>query len=287
VPAIDWFEPLTNSIKDSMTELQNIKTSTEQSDDKKSRGLSSLANAIALLKTFSEKDVELGISELSKRLGLAKSTVHRMATTLVIGGLLEKNPANDKYRLGLTLFSLGGLVRRRLDVPSVARPILQELKSELNETVLLGVLDGPEVVYLFHFESTHAIRMQSDIGVRKGSLCTGEGQVMLAFKSDVEIDKALSGPIEQRTNFTITDPDQLRKKLLKIRAQGYCVEDQESEVGMRCIAAPIFNMNGEVVAGVGLAGPIHRMDDDTIIRYIPPVQDTARAVSQRLGYRPF
>ncbi|MEX1216446.1 IclR family transcriptional regulator [Saccharospirillum sp.] len=274
-----------------MSELRHINQKTEKAgnsaDDKKSRGLSSLANAIALLKTFSEKDVELGISELSKRLGLAKSTVHRMATTLVIGGLLEKNTANDKYRLGLTLFSLGGLVRRRLDVPSVARPILQELKSELNETVLLGVLDGPEVVYLFHFESTHAIRMQSDIGVRKEALCTGEGQVILAFKSDVEIDEALSGTIKQRTNYTITDPAELRKKLLRIRAQGYCVEDQESEVGMRCIAAPIFNMNGEVVAGMGLAGPIHRMDEDTILRYVPHVQDTARAVSQRLGYRPF
>lgn len=258
----------------------------EIDSDKKNRGLSSLANAIALLKTFNEKEVELGISELSKRLGVAKSTVHRMATTLVTGGLLEKNPENDKYRLGLTLFSLGGLVRRRLDVPSVARPILQELKSELNETVLLAILDGQEVVYLFHFESTHAIRMQSDIGVRKSALCTGEGQVILAYSSEQVVEQALAEGLPQYTKHTITDPELFRIKLQKIRAQGYCVEDQESEVGMRCIAAPIFNMNGEVVAGMGLAGPIHRMDDDTVGRYAPYVMDTARAVSQRLGYRP-
>ena len=209
-----------------------------------------------------------------------------MATTLVTGGLLEKNPENDKYRLGLALFSLGGLVRRRLDVPSVARPILQELKSELNETVLLGILDGREVVYLFHFESTHAIRMQSDIGVRKSALCTGEGQVILAYSSDREVEEALADGLPRHTEYTITNPDLFREKLQRIRAQGYCIEDQESEVGMRCIAAPIFNMSGEVIAGMGLAGPIHRMEDEVVSRYVPYVMDTARAVSQRLGYRP-
>lgn len=250
-----------------------------------SRGLSSLANAIELLKTFNEKEVELGISELSKRLGLAKSTVHRMATTLVRGGMLEKNPVNDKYRLGLALFSLGGLVRRRLDVSNEARPTLQELKSKLNETVLLGVLDGQDALYLFHFESSHAIRMRSDIGVRKRALCTGEGQVMMAFKSDEEIEQALALGLEPRTPHTVTDPARIREKLYRIREQGYVVEDQESEVGMRCIAAPVFNMSGAVVAGVGLAGPLHRMDDAVIETYVTEVVAAARVVSERLGYR--
>lgn len=250
-----------------------------------SRGLSSLANAICLLKTFTEKDFELGISELSKRLGVAKSTVHRMSTTLVAGGMLEKNPANDKYRLGLALFSMGGLVRRRLDVSYEARPILQELRSKLNETVLLGVLDGDDALYLFHFESTHAIRMRSDIGVRKRALCTGEGQVMLAFKSDEEIEQSLSAGLEPRTPHTVTDPVLLREKLRNIRKQGYVVEDEESEVGMRCIAAPVFDMGGNVVAGVGLAGPLHRMGDSVIDAFIPDVVATARNVSERLGFR--
>lgn len=264
---------------------QQIEKTRPEAAQNSSRGLSSLANAITLLKTFNEKEYELGISELSKRLGLAKSTVHRMATTLVMGGMLEKNPANDKYRLGLALFSLGGLVRRRLDVSYEARPTLQELKSKLNETVLLGVLDGLEALYLFHFESTHAIRMRSDIGVRKPALCTGEGQVMMAFRSDDDIEHALSQTLEARTPHTVTDPDLLRKKLKSIREHGYVIEDQESEVGMRCIAAPIFNMNGNAVAGVGLAGPLHRMDDAVIATYIPEVITAARTVSTRLGFR--
>lgn len=258
---------------------------TDTASKKSGRGLSSLSNAIDLLKTFNEKDYELGISELSKRLGVAKSTVHRMASTLVMGGMLEKNPTNDKYRLGLALFGLGSLVRRRLNVSNDARPILMDLRARLNETVLLAVLDGLDMLYLFHFECTHAVRMRSDIGVRKQALCTGEGQVMIAFQCAKDVEAALAAGLESRTSYTITDVDRMREKLQLIRQQGYVVEDQESEVGMRCIAAPIFNSEGIVVASAGLAGPIHRMGDDEIKAYIPHVVEAARAVSARLGYR--
>src|SRR5882757_6361304 len=123
--------------------------------------LSSVATSVRLLKAFSEEQVEIGISDLAKRLGVAKSTVHRLAVTLVADGRLEQNPDTGKYRLGLSLFRLGSLVRRRMNVSNEARPLLRELREKVNETVHLAVLDGAEIMYVFNLESTQAIRMRS------------------------------------------------------------------------------------------------------------------------------
>src|SRR5882724_12814824 len=153
--------------------------------------LSSLATSVRLHKAFSEEQVEIGISDLAKRLGVAKSTVHRLAVTLVADGMLEQNPDTGKYRLGLSLFRLGSLVRRRMNVSNEARPLLQELRERVNETVHLAVLDGAEIMYVFNLESTQAIRMRSDVGVRKPAYCTAEGQVLLAYQPTEVLDRVV------------------------------------------------------------------------------------------------
>ena len=142
--------------------------------------LSSVSSAIHLLKTFSEEEAEIGISSLAKRLGQAKSTVHRLATTLLAEGLLEQNPENGRYRLGIELFALGALARRRLDVSNQAMPFLQLLREQTDETVHLAILDNTNIMYLYNLESTQAIRMRSYIGVRKPAFCTSEGRAILA-----------------------------------------------------------------------------------------------------------
>src|SRR6516165_12806329 len=141
--------------------------------------LSSVATAIRLLKAFSEDEVEIGISALARRLGLAKSTVHRLAVTLVSEGLLEQNAENGRYQLGIALFRLGALVRRRMNVSNEARPYLYDLRENINESVHLAILDETEIMYVYNLEGTHAIRMRSDIGVRKPAYCTAEGQAIL------------------------------------------------------------------------------------------------------------
>ena len=161
--------------------------------------LSSVATAIRLLKAFSEDDDELGISELSRRLGLAKSTVHRLAVTLVSEGLLEQDRDNGKYHLGIALFRLGALVRRRMNVSNEARPYLYDLREKINETVHLAILDGTEIMYVYNLESTQAIRMRSDIGVRKPAYCTAEGQAILAFQPAEVIDRVVAAGLAPRT----------------------------------------------------------------------------------------
>jgi IclR family transcriptional regulator, KDG regulon repressor len=247
--------------------------------------LSSVASSIRLLKAFSEEQVEIGISDLAKRLGVAKSTVHRLAVTLVADGMLEQNPDTGKYRLGLSLFRLGSLVRRRMNVSNEARPLLRELREKVNETVHLAVLDGTEIMYVFNLESTQSIRMRSDVGVRKPAYCTAEGQVILAYQPQEVIEQVVRDGLAARTPQTITDPLALKKVLEGVRARGCAIEDEESELGMRCIAAPLRNDAGEVVAAIGLAGPVSRLSKKALTTFVPHVIETAAAISARLGHR--
>jgi IclR family KDG regulon transcriptional repressor len=257
-------------------------SSGKPSSDKR---LSSVASAIALLKAFSEDEVDIGVSTLAKRLGIAKSTVHRLATTLVAEGMLEQNPDNGKYRLGIALFGLGALVRRRMNVSTEARPYLFSLRETTGETVHLAILDKREIMYVYNLESTHAIRMRSDIGVRKPAYCTAEGLAILAFQPPALTDEIIAAGLHPRTPKTNTDPAGLRDALAAVRERGYAVEDEESETGMRSMAAPIRNATGDVVAAVGVAGPIQRLPDDVLASFAPHVTKTAEDISVRLGYR--
>jgi IclR family transcriptional regulator, KDG regulon repressor len=246
--------------------------------------LSSVAAAIKLLNAFSEDETEFGISDLAKRLGLAKSTVHRLATTLVADRLLEQDPLSGKYRLGIALFRLGALVRRRMDVSNEARPFLFDLRKKTNETVHLAILDGTEIMYVYYLESTQAIRMRSDLGGRKPAYCTAEGQAILAFGPSDVVERAVKRGLRARTPQTITDVNKLLKALQLVRQRGYAMDDEESEIGMRCIAAPIRNDSGEVVAAVGVAGPVSRLTKKTLSSFAPHVVAAAASISVRLGH---
>jgi len=251
----------------------------------KRQRLSSVATALRLLKAFSEDEVEIGISTLARRLGIAKSTAHRLAVTLVSEGMLEQDRDGGKYRLGIALFRLGVLVRRRMNVSNEARPHLYELREKINETVHLAILDGTDIMYVYNFESTHAIRMRSDIGVRKPAYCTAEGQAILAFQPQEVIDGVVAAGLAPRTPRTITGADKFLKALAAVRQRGCAVEEEESEIGMVGIAAPIRDDSGEVVAAVGVAGPATRLTRKAAAGAIPHVIATADQVSARLGYR--
>ncbi len=216
---------------------------------------------------------------------MAKSTVHRLAATLAAEGLLEQDRETEKYRLGIALFRLGALVRRRMDISSQGRPYLYELREKTNETVHLAILDGTEIMYVYNLESTQAIRMRSDLGVRKPAYCTAEGQAILAFQPQAVVDAVIAQGLSPRTPQTITDPAKLIKALAVVRQRGCAIEDEESEIGMRGISAPIRNDAGEVVAAVGLAGPVTRLSKKAITTFVPHVIETADLVSRRLGYR--
>jgi DNA-binding IclR family transcriptional regulator len=244
--------------------------------------LSSVATAVRLLKSFSEGEAEIGITSLAKRLGVAKSTVYRLATTLVAEGMLEQNRENERYRLGIALFGLGALVRQRMNVSTEARPYLFDLREATNETVHLALLEGADILYVYDLESNQAIRMRANLGQRKPALATAEGRAMLAFLPDT-LDEIIRRDAQSPKSFG--DVSKLHATLEEVRREGFAREDQESEPGMRSVAAPIRNAAGMVVAAVGVAGPVQRLSDAVLATYGPQVVETANVISLRLGYK--
>jgi DNA-binding IclR family transcriptional regulator len=238
-----------------------------------------------LLKVFSEDEVNIGISALAKRLGIAKSTAHRLAATLVAEGMLEQAEEQGKYRLGVGLFRLGALVRRRMEVSNEARPYLYALRETINESVHLAILDGVEVMYVYHLESSHALRARSDLGVRKPAHSTAEGQAILAFQPQEAIDRVVAAGLTAYTPKTVTSPERFLKALAAVRQRGCAIEDEESEIGMVCVAAPIRDDSNAVVAAVGVAGPVTRLSKKAVAGVLPHVIATAEQISERLGHR--
>ncbi len=251
----------------------------------RAKRLSSVGTAIALLKCFSAEEHELGVSELSRKLGVAKSTVHRLARTLISDGMLEQNGENEKYRLGIALFGLGALVRRRMNLSSEARQDLFALRNVTGETVQLAILDGADIMFVYNLESTQAIRVNSDIGVRKPAFCTASGRAILAWQSDEAVSAAFAQGLARRTSKTEVEPARLRKLLTEVRSRGFATEDEESDAGMRALAAPVRGAGGVVVGSVAVAGPVQRLSKETLARFAPEVIRTAEAISARLGYQ--
>ena len=248
--------------------------------------LSSVANSIRLLTSFSGEEEELGITTLATRLRLAKSTVHRLAATLTGAGFLEQNSETGKYRLGVALFELGALVRRRMDVANEARPKLRELLEKTGETVQLGIVDHYSVLYVYEMESPRAIRMAAAVGGRAPLHCTAVGKVLLAFQPAEYVKQVIDTGLTSYTPKTITQQDAVQEMLDEVRLREHAIDDEESESGLRAIAAPVRNHSGSVIAAVGVAAPVQRMSKKVMQSCVPSVMETANAVSARLGYIP-
>jgi len=248
--------------------------------------LSSVANSIRLLGSFSGDENELGITTLAARLRLAKSTVHRLASTLTAARFLEQNSQNGRYRLGVALFELGALVRRRMDVANEARPKLRELLEKTGETVQLGIVDHMSVLYVYEMESRRAIRMAAAVGGRAPLHCTAVGKVLLASQPQDYVRQVLDAGLIAYTPKTVTRRDAILAMLAEVKARDYATDDEESEVGVRAIASPVRNHTGNVIAAVGVAAPVQRMSKKEMQVWVPSVIETAAAVSVRLGYVP-
>jgi IclR family transcriptional regulator, KDG regulon repressor len=246
--------------------------------------LSSVANSIRLLTSFSGEEDELGITILAGRLRLAKSTVHRLAATLTSAGFLEQNSETGKYRLGVALFELGALVRRRMDVANEARPKLRELLEKTGETVQLGIVDHYSVLYVYEMESPRAIRMAAAVGARAPLHCTAVGKVLLAFQPQDYVKQVIETGLTAYTPKTITKRDAVLGMLDDVKLRDHAIDDEESESGLRAIAAPVRNHTGAVIAALGVAAPVQRMSKKVMHTCVPSVIGTASAVSARLGY---
>jgi len=247
------------------------------------RVLRSVNNALAVLESFSVERPELGVTELSQALGLGKSTVHRLLTSLAARGYVRKNPQTERYCLGFKAFEVGSLAAGRGAIREIVAPFLRSLMLASKETVHLGVLDEGDVVYIDKIESDQLLQMYSRIGRRAPLHCTALGKALLAWEPKESVERFLRRRLRAYTPSTRTDPDLLRQELAKIRASRHALDEEEFAVGLKCVAAPLFDHTRRAVASLGIAGPAVRLSDERLPRLTSLVREAAGGASRALG----
>lgn len=220
-----------------------------------------LDKALAVLSCFEEQGQELSVTEIADQLGIHKSTAFRIVTSLDEANFLERSPTSLRYRLGFKLFHLGSLVESGKELRRRARPILEALKDECDETVHLVVLSKGEALYLDKIEGRKTIRVVSRVGMTLPAHCSGVGKVLLAYLPDAEVDAIIRAKgLKRFTPNTITDRKALRAELKRIRDAGFGMDNEEIEVGLRCVAAPIKDATGQVIGALSISGPTFRFE---------------------------
>lgn len=250
-----------------------------------SKATQSVERAMAILTCFSPTQPELALTDLSLRLGLHKSTVHRLLKTLQAGGFVDQDHKSGRYRLGLRLFELGSIVLNTLEVRARARPFLEALQQRTGETVHLAILDEGQVVYLDKLDGSKAVQMYSRVGRRAPAHCTGLGKALLAFLPAEEVQAIIrENGLPRFTSRTLTTWQSLRRELERIRRQGYAIDRGEHEEIIHCAAAPIRDHTGRVVAAVSVAAIAVEVDSPDFQGYIREVKAAAERVSEAMGY---
>ncbi|MFC3885135.1 IclR family transcriptional regulator [Bacillus songklensis] len=245
--------------------------------------LSSVKNALRLLRSFSMDEPEKKVTDLAASLGLGKSTVSRLLATLASEGFVIKDPETQKYRLGLSILNLNTIVTSTLEINRESQPVLQQLVNEIGETTHIAVLEEMDVVYLNRVECKHPVQILSHVGRRNPLHCTSSGKTILAYQEEEMIERFIEKGLHKYTSNTIVDPVDFRSTLKTVQEQGYAISTEELREGVASIAAPIRDYTGKVIYAVSVVGPVHRMDpyEPSIIN---KVKRAANEISERLGY---
>jgi DNA-binding IclR family transcriptional regulator len=246
--------------------------------------IGSLQHGLQILDMFERERPEIGIGEMAEQLGLHRSTTSRLAATLAAAGYLQSAGEPGRYRLSGRLAALGELAADSTDVRQTAMPYLQDLVQKLGETGHLGVLEGTEAVTIGVVDGWQTVRMHSWVGKRSPAHCSSMGKALLAGLPAAEFAARYPDRhLEARTGHTITGTRELTRHLAGVRELGYAVDRQELEPHLCCVAGPVFDRTGTVVASISVSGPDSRIDDTTIPAIAAAVCQTADGISDRLG----
>lgn len=255
---------------------------TSQAPDKSI--LASVKNAMRILRLFNRKQTELGLSDIARQIGVPKSTAHRLISSLVEEGFLSKNPRTGKYRLGLSLLTLGGVISTHREMYREAFPIVSRLVKEVNETAHICLLENDGVVYLFRKESDRKNRLITSIGRKNPVHCTSEGLCILAYQDEKTIDRVLSSPLYPFTERTLIDQEEIMEELASVREKGYCLSEGQFYEHFTGISAPIRDYTRHVVSSLSIIGSTETINSATSPELIRHVIDAADEISRQLGH---
>jgi IclR family acetate operon transcriptional repressor len=245
--------------------------------------LASLHRGLEVLDCFAEREA-WSLSDLAAHLGQSKATVFRVLHTLEQFGYLAKDPATGRYALGLRLHALGSSAMRHEQLRWQALPPLQDLAHSTGETVHVGILHDGVVVTVQIVEGTHAVRMHSAVGKRSPAHASALGKVLLAYLPDAEVDAIVrERGLDRYTANTITDARALREALHRVRLDGFARDEEEIEIGLRCLAAPITDSTGRPTAALAISAPASRLDAAHAEALLPRVKSAAARISRMIG----
>lgn len=244
----------------------------------------SLTRALSLLNALARHDQGLGLSETAKETGLAVSTAHRLLSTLQHENFVRFDPERSVWMIGVQTFIVGSAFLRARELTGVARPLMRQLMERSGETVNLAVEEGGEAIYVAQIECRKTMRAIARPGGRAAMHCSGVGKALLAAMPEEDVERiiALRG-LPSATAKTITTPGGLRAELQAIRKRGFAIDDEENAIGLRCVAAPVFDEHGKPIAAISLSGPTARIGDDLLFSLGEAVLDAARQITAGLG----
>lgn len=246
----------------------------------------SVDRALTILELLSENKDGLGITEISSKIDLHKSTVHRLLGTLIYKGFVIQDASTNKYKISLKLYEIGVRKIAGIDMLNASKPYTKALMEKINEVVHLVIRSNNNIIYIDKVEADNTIRMASTVGKRSPLYCTSVGKAMMSLMSEAEIKEIWdNSDIIKLTENTIIDFEKFKVELERIKKVGYAVDDEENELGVRCIGAPVFNIRGEIEGAISISGPTIRVTKDRVEEYSKEVIFYANLISKELGYR--
>lgn len=252
--------------------------------DKQPDSVSSVLKVFGILQALGEER-EIGITELSQRVMMSKSTVYRFLQTMKSLGYVAQEGESEKYSLTLKLFELGARALQNVDLIRSADIQMRELSRLTKETIHLGALDEDSIVYIHKIDSMYNLPR---IGRRNPLYSTAIGKVLLAWRDREEVKQILDGVEYKRsTDRTITSTEELLSVLDKVREQGYGEDNEEQEEGLRCIGVPVFDRFGVVIAGLSISFPTLRFSEERLHEYVAILHTAARKISEQMGYNDY
>ena len=247
-----------------------------------SESVRAVERALAVLACFNNQTPELTLTQISERIGINKSTVHRLLATLERNHFLERDSQTGIYRPGIRLLQLAHLALENNDLRRIADPFLRQLCDLHRENVNLSFLDGTDVVYLDVIESPQRVKLAAVTGQRLPAFSTASGKAILAFLPEEIVQQLLARGIPQYTLRTLTSPSDLLEDFVRARERGFAISEQEFEDGINAIAAPIFNAGHQPIASVSVAGPAYRLSKERMVEISPSVMETANKIAQEV-----
>lgn len=243
----------------------------------------SVIKAFHIFEELIEKGSAMSLSSISKELKINISTVHRLINTLVKLGYVSQDE-KGLYKVGFKAYNMADIIIKDFDIKKIVHPFLGEIVDTCNETCNFVALEKNEVVYLDQIESTNMVRMFAKEGSRGAAYCTGSGKALIANLNEKKLNEYIKKvDLEKYTQNTITDPKELIKELKTIKEQGYALDLEEKEIGVRCVAAPLFDRNNKLVGAISVSGPCTRITDNYLEScLIPLVRDKAITISRKL-----